>query len=90
MPSPTFLVETYAASYDGAAEARLGESCRAAAASGVELLGTVHVPADEMTLTLISAPSEARVRELLAAAGVAFDRIVTAEARHLEQVGPHI
>jgi len=88
MPNPTYLIETYAAAFDGAAEARLRRGCRAAA--DVEFLGAVHVPADEMTLTLVSAPDEARLRELLAAAVVAFDRIVPAEARHLERVRPRI
>jgi hypothetical protein len=86
MPDSTFLIETYAAAFDGAAEARLRLGCEAAV--GVELLGSVHVPADEMTLMLVSAPDEARLRELLAAAVVSFDRIVPAEARHLERIRP--
>jgi len=87
MPNLTFLVESYAATFDGAAEARLRRTCRAAG-DGVEFLGAVHVPADEMTLMLIVAPDEARLRGLLAAATAAFDRIVPAEARHLERLRP--
>lgn len=89
MRTRTFLIETYAAAFDGAAEGRLRAGCDAAG-DGVVYLGAVHVPADEMTLTLVVAPDEDRLRGLLSAAGVAFDRIVPAEARHLEQVRPHI
>ena len=87
MPNPTFLVESYAAAFDGAAEARLRSGCRAAG-DGVEFLGAVHVPADEMTLMLVVAPDEARLRALLTAATVAFDRVVPAEARHVERLRP--
>ncbi len=86
MPSRTFLIESYASAFDVEAEARLRGACREAQA--VAFLGAVHVPADEMTLTLVAAPDEARLRELLAAALVAFDRIVPAEARHVERVRP--
>jgi hypothetical protein len=89
MPSQTFLIEAYAAAFDEAAGERLRDRC-IAASDGMEFLGAVHVPADEMTLMLVTAPDEARLREMLAAAGVAFDRIVPAEARHFERVRPRI
>ena len=89
MASTTFLIEAYAAAFDAEAEERLRHGCRAAG-EGVEILGAVHVPADEMTLMLVTAPDEAGLRELLASASVAFDRIVPAEAWHLERVRPRI
>ncbi len=88
MPTQTFLIEAYASRFDGAAEGRLRAGCEAAAADGVAFLGAVHVPADEMTLSLVAAPDETRLLQVLEAASVGYDRIVPAEARHLARVRP--
>ena len=66
-----FLVETYVS-----AAAREDTAARARASGGV--LRLVFVPADETCLLLVEGDSEQAVRERLAAAGVAVDRVLPA------------
>lgn len=73
-------MEAYGSRTDDAIE-RLRAAC--ATTPDVECLGTVRVPEDETTFYLLAAAHEGAVRDLLARAGVAADRVVAAETAGL-------
>ena len=83
-PSRTFLVERYWGEVDEATARRLAASLAAAArtmaAEGipVEHVGSILMPRDLVTFSLIQATDEASARQLTARAGASVDRIALA------------
>jgi len=83
-PTRTFLVERYWATVDEAEARRLAASLAAAARTmtaegiAVEHVGSILMPRDLVTFSLIQASDEASARQLTARAGAAIDRIALA------------
>jgi hypothetical protein len=83
-PTRTFLVERYWATVDEAEARRLAASLAAAARTmaaegiAVEHVGSILMPRDLVTFSLIQASDEASARQLTARAGAAVDRIALA------------
>ena len=84
MDRRTFLVERYWPEVDELRArqlaASLGSAARAMAAEGIEVehVGSILMPRDLVTFSLIEARDEASARQLTARAGASIDRIALA------------
>ncbi|MBA3234606.1 MAG: hypothetical protein H0T59_01270 [Chloroflexi bacterium] len=78
----TFLVECYSPGIDRAGVEAEADRARGASAElrdsgvGVDYVGAVLVPQDEVVFHLFRSPDAAIVRDVFARAGLAFERVV--------------